>query len=382
MIKRLPIFLFIFLLVYFYFKDEIFKNNTILVGASLPKTGIIKAWGTSVSSGANSYFKYINDSSYLGNKKIKFIIYDDKYEPDLTLDNLKKLIYIDKVYALFGFVGTPTVKNILPILDEENIPVIAPFTGASFLRRKNHSNYINFRSSYNEEIETLVKYLNDTKKLNKFAVFYQNDDYGEEGYVSLINSLKKRNLQLVAEGSYKRNTISINHAIHEIRHTTPEVIMMIGAYKANALFIKKAKEDSNFKNTIFCNISFGDANAMVHELQALNVDTKNLIFSQVVPNYLDSSIPVVKEYQTLMKKYYPDEKLSFISLEAFLASKTFVWALSKIEGNITRSKLLKLLKKVPPNLLEGLHLNFKNAQLLNKIYLFEYEKSTFKLIKQ
>lgn len=381
MLKRLPILIFLLILFYVYTKERNFKENTIKIGTSLPNTGMIKQWGKSVEAGANSYFKYANENNIIKDKKIDLIIYDDKYEPDLTLDNLKKLIYIDKVYALFGFVGTPTVKNILPILDEENIPLIAPFTGASFLRRKNHSNYINFRSSYNEEIETMVKYLNDTKKLNKFAVFYQNDDYGEEGYVSLINSLKKRNLQLVAEGSYKRNTISINHAIHEIRHTTPEVIMMIGAYKANALFIKKAKEDSNFKNTIFCNISFGDANAMVHELQALNVDTKNLIFSQVVPNYLDSSIPVVKEYQTLMKKYYPDEKLSFISLEAFLASKTFVWALSKIEGNITRSKLLKLLKKVPPNLLEGLHLNFKNSQLLNKIYLFEYEKSTFKLIK-
>jgi len=382
MIKRLPIFLFIFLLVYFYFKDEIFKNNTILVGASLPKTGIIKAWGTSVSSGANSYFKYVNDSSLLGDKKIKFIIYDDKYEPELTIDNTNKLIFNDKVYALFGFVGTPTVKSVLPILYDEQIPFFAAFTGASFLRNKQNENFINFRSSYKEEIESLVEYLHVKKGLNKIAVFYQNDDYGEEGYVSLLSSLKKRKLPLLAEGSYKRNTLSITHAFNEIKDAKPEAIIMIGAYKTNSLFIKKAKENKNLQDTVFCNISFGDANEMVKELKKLNSNTKNLIFSQVVPSYMDTSIPVIKEYQILMKRYYPKEQLGFISLEAFLASKVLVNAIGRIKGDVTRNKLLYTLKTTPNDLLDGLNLRFINSQLLNKIYLYEYKNSSFIELKQ
>lgn len=382
MIKRLPIFLFIFLLVYFYFKDEIFKNNTILVGASLPKTGIIKAWGTSVSSGANSYFKYVNDSSLLGDKKIKFIIYDDKYEPELTIDNTNKLIFNDKVYALFGFVGTPTVKSVLPILYDEQIPFFAAFTGASFLRNKQNENFINFRSSYKEEIESLVEYLHVKKGLNKIAVFYQNDDYGEEGYVSLLSSLKKRKLPLLAEGSYKRNTLSITHAFNEIKDAKPEAIIMIGAYKTNSLFIKKAKENKNLQDTVFCNISFGDANEMVKELKKLNSNTKNLIFSQVVPSYMDTSIPVIKEYQILMKRYYPKEQLGFISLEAFLASKVLVNAIGRIKGDVTRNKLLYTLKTTPNDLLDGLNLRFINSQLLNRIYLYEYKNSSFIELKQ
>jgi len=382
MIKRLPIFLFIFLLVYFYFKDEIFKNNTILVGASLPKTGIIKAWGTSVSSGANSYFKYVNDSSLLGDKKIKFIIYDDKYEPELTIDNTNKLIFNDKVYALFGFVGTPTVKSVLPILYDEQIPFFAAFTGASFLRNKQNENFINFRSSYKEEIESLVEYLHVKKGLNKIAVFYQNDDYGEEGYVSLLSSLKKRKLPLLAEGSYKRNTLSITHAFNEIKDAKPEAIIMIGAYKTNSLFIKKAKENKNLQDTVFCNISFGDANEMVKELKKLNSNTKNLIFSQVVPSYMDTSIPVIKEYQILMKRYYPKEQLGFISLEAFLASKVLVNAIKRIKGDVTRNKLLYTLKTTPNDLLNGLDLRFINSQLLNKIYLYEYKNSNFIELEQ
>lgn len=382
MLKRLPIIIFLFIIFYIYFKEEVFKEKTLIVGASLPNTGIIKSWGESVSNGVNAYLSYANDNNLIKNKKIEFLVYDDKYEPELTYENTQKLVYENKVFALFGFVGTPTIKRVLPILYDENIPFFSAFSGASFLRNNKNQNFINFRSSYDQEIDNLINYLNDEKKLNKIAVFYQNDDYGEEGYISLLNLLKNKNLKLVAEGSYKRNTLSINHAFNEIKDAKPEVIFMIGAYKTNSLFIKKAKENENLKNVIFCNISFGDANSMVKELENLNTTSENIIFSQVVPSYTNTSIPVVNEYQNLMKKYYPKEELGFISLEAFLSSKILVNAISRINGEITREKLILTLKTTPNNLLEGIPLEYRNSQLLNKTFLFEYKNNEFIEIKR
>ena len=377
MLKRLPIIIFIFIIFYIYFKDDVFKEKTLIVGASLPNTGIIKSWGESVSSGVNAYFSYANENNLIKNKKIEFLVYDDKYEPELTYENTQKLIYDNKVFALFGFVGTPTVKRVLPILYDENIPFFSAFSGASFLRDNKNTNFINFRASYDQEIETMINYLNVEKKLNKIAVFYQNDDYGEEGYISLVNLLKNKNLQLVAEGSYKRNTLSINHAFNEIKDAKPEVIFVIGAYKTNSLFIKKAKENDHLKDVIFCNISFGDANSMVKELENLKIDTENLIFSQVVPSYTNTNVKAVQEYQTIMQKYFPNEEFGFLSLEAFLSSKILVNAISRITGEITREKLLLTLKTTPNNLLEGIPLDYKNSQLLNKTYLFEYKNKQF-----
>ncbi len=378
MLKKTPIILFIFLFSYYFFKEEIYTEKKITIGSSLPKTGISKDWGDSVIAGANSYFKYVNEHKILKDKTIEFITYDDKYEPELTQENIQKLLFEKNVYALFGFVGTPTVKSILPTLEEVNVPFFAPFTGASFLRRTSNKNIINFRTSYENEIETLINYLKEKKKLNKFAVFYQNDDYGEEGYISIIKALDKRGLKLSAEGSYKRNTLSINHAFNEIKDAKPEAIIMIGANKSNALFIKKAKQNIHFKDTIFCNISFGDANAMIKELKKLNTNTQNLIFSQVVPYYNDTSKNIIIEYQYMMRKYYPEEEFGFISLEAFLAAKVLVNALDRIKGDRTRNKLTLTLKTTYQNLLKDIKLKYKNNQLSNKVYLFEYMNSEFK----
>lgn len=205
-------------------------------------------------------------------------------------------------------------------------------------------------------------------------MFYQNDDYGEEGYISLIQALNKRNLSLIAEGTYKRNTLSLSHAFDEIKEVKAEVIVLVGAYKANALFIQKAKQHPNFKNTIFCVISFGDANAMVQELQE---QTQNIIFSQVVPSYDDISIPVINEYKLLMKRYYPNEPLGFISLESFLAAKTVVKTIQSMKGSLTHENFLKTIKTLPPDFLEGISTEFKNSQLLNRVHLFEYKESKF-----
>ena len=377
MLKKLSIIIFIFIIFYIYFKDEVFKNQTLVIGASLPNTGIIKSWGEAVTIGANAYFSYANENNLIKDKKIEFLVYDDKYEPELTYENTQKLIYEDKVFALFGYVGTPTVKRVLPILYDEDIPFFSAFSGASFLRDETNKNFINFRASYKQEIETLINYLKEEKRLNKIAVFYQNDDYGEEGYISLVNSLQQKNLKLVAEGSYKRNTLSINHAFTKIKDAKPEVIFMIGAYKTNSLFIKRAKENENLKDVIFCNISFGDANSMVKELENLNSNTKNLIFSQIVPSYANINIPIAKEYQELMKKYYPQEELGFLSFEAFLSSKILVNAISKIKGDITREKFLYMLKTTPKNLLEGITLDYNKTQLSNHVYLFEYKNNQF-----
>ncbi len=154
---------------------------------------------------------------------------------------------------------------------------------------------------------------------------------------------------------------------------------MIGANKENTLFIKKAKHNNNFKDTLFCNISFGDANAMINEL---GENTDNLIFSQVVPNYNDISIPVVKEYHEVVSKYYKDFKPGFISLEAYLSAKIIVTGLENVKGSLTRKRFLETMEHLPKNILKGIPINLKNRQYLNNIYLFTYKNNRFEEIKK
>lgn len=366
---------------FFFFFTTSYKSaekNTILLGASLPLTGINSHLGRDVVVGANTYFSHTNARGGVQGKKIEFIQYDDKYEPENTFSNTIKLISKDDVFALFGFVGTPTVKRVLPLISETNIPFIAPYTGASFLRTKDTPNVVNFRSSYNEELDALVEYLTKQKNITRFAIFYQNDDYGEEGYIALSNALAKRNLSLSAEGTYKRNTLSIRHAIHEIEAAKPEAIILVGSYKPTARFIEKVKEHIPAK-MIFCPISFVNADALMGELHGKG---ENIIFSQTIPSYDDFYSKEAVEYLKNLSFYYPEEKPSLVSYEAYLAAKAVVTALKAINGTITPNKFLDKLKHTPIQTLDNIPLKYNHAQLLNQVYLSNYVNGKFEIIQK
>lgn len=356
------------------YSSKIDNQNAILLGTSLPITGINKELGKEVVEGANTYFSHVNARGGIDGKHINLIFYDDKYEPQNTLKNINRLIDKDRVFSLFGFVGTPTTKKVLPIIRDEDIPFIAPFTGASFLRNSNFNNIVNFRSSYKEEIERIIDYLYKNKKINDFAIFYQNDDYGEEGYIATIEALRKRSLNLVSEGTYKRNTLSIRHALHEIKSTKPEAIIIVGAYKPSAHFIKKARECC-FDDVIFAPISFVNANALIDEL---NGDGKNILFSQTVPSYDDRTLDVANEYRNLLDFYYPMNEPTYASFEAFLVAKLVVNALQNIEGSLTPKKFLTNIKNLPYDVLGEIPIKYKDTQLLNMTYLSVYENGKFK----
>jgi ABC-type branched-subunit amino acid transport system substrate-binding protein len=363
---------------FFYHKQPRTTKEPIVLGASLPLSGINSNLGQDIVVGANTYFSHINARGGVNGRKIEFIQYDDKYEPENTLTNTLTLINKDKVFGLFGFVGTPTVKRILPLITNSDIPFVAPYTGASFLRENNADNIINFRSSYQDEIEALVAFLTEKKGFTRFAIFYQNDDYGEEGYIALSTALSNRQLRLQAEGTYKRNTLSIRHAIREIASVKPEAIILVGAYKPTARFIDKVKECC-FDNITFCPISFVNANALIDELGG-NGD--NILFSQTVPSYDESHSQEAEKYLSLLSFYYPKEKPSLVSYESYLAAKTVVQALQSNDADINRKAFIDNLKSVNKFTLNNIPLEYHHSQLLNQVYLSTYSNGKFHIIEK
>lgn len=110
---------------------------------------------------------------------------DDGYNPVPAIENTIKLIETDKVFLLFGYIGTPTVTRVLPILkrySDESAYLFFPFTGAQPHRQYPYDQFVfNLRASYHQETEGLVNHLVSIGR-RKIAVFYQADAYGRSGW--------------------------------------------------------------------------------------------------------------------------------------------------------------------------------------------------------
>lgn len=346
-------------------------SKEIRLGISLPLSSINEALGKSVLQGAQVAFRVANAQGGIAGKPIRLIAYDDKYEPQITLANTHKLLEKDRVFALFGFVGTPTVKKILPIIGDT--PFVAPYTGASFLRDPSWSNLVNFRSSYRDEIQKIVDYLVAKRAFKQFAIFYQNDDYGIEGYNAAVTALRKYKLSLVGEGTYKRNTLSVRHALNEIKGSHPDAIIIVGAYKPSAYFIREARRCCD-AGVVFAPISFVNADALVAELGNA---TEGILFSQTVPAYDDQTIQAVRSFRRDLAHFAPKSKPTFAALEGYLAARAVVAALRKQKGQVNRKSFLRTLKNLRADDLEGLPIRYQNTQLLNQVYLSTFHDGAF-----
>ena len=88
----------------------------IVLGVSAAFSGPSRGLGIELYRGANSYFEHVNRAGGLGGRKVVLKTYDDGYQPNPAVTNTMTLVLEDQVFALFGYVGTPTVTRVLPML--------------------------------------------------------------------------------------------------------------------------------------------------------------------------------------------------------------------------------------------------------------------------
>jgi ABC-type branched-subunit amino acid transport system substrate-binding protein len=336
----------------------------VTIGMCNALTGPASALGTGMKKGSMVYFDKVNKAGGINGRKIRVISYDDGYEPKNTVEQTRKLIQQDRVFALFGYVGTPTSSAVLPLINEARIPFWGPFTGAEFLRTPVNRHIFNVRGSYFDEAETQVQYLTEKRGIKRIAILYQNDAYGLAVKGGILKALKKRNLDLAGVGTFERNTEDVSAGLASLKKANPEAVSMVGTYKAIATFIKKAKAEGF--NPVFLNVSFVGTAALVKELAGAG---DGVIITQVMPSPRDTSVPLVAQYRADMKTAGQTE-LDYTDLEGYVDAVVFVETLKKAGANLTRDSFIAAAEGLNAAI-GGLNFKFTPADhhALEKIYL-------------
>ena len=317
------------------------SKNTILLGQSLPLSGPSAQIGKKYQAGAQAWFNEVNRKGGINGKKIRLISLDDQYEPELTIINTKRLLEKPNLLALFGYVGTPTTKEILPFIEERKIPLIAPLTGASILRDKDLKMVVNLRASYQMEIDKIVESLVRNAR-QKIAIIYQDDAFGKDGLKSAESALKKHGLKPIAIATVQRNSAQIQSALQVLTSSQPNAIIIISTYVSSAALSRELLQ-RDVKAQIM-NVSFVGTRALE---QSLPVGLANGIgVSQVVPFPWDRWIPVVADYQRLMRVNNSSARFGFTSLEGFMAARLITEGIKKVQGPLTREALITSLKTI------------------------------------
>ena len=326
-------------------------DDKIILGQSAALTGPAAQLGLQFQSGAKLCFDQVNAQGGIGKRLIELRTLDDGYEPDRCAENTRKLI-ADDVFALFGYIGTPTSVVALPQVNKAKMPFIAPCTGAMVLRNPFSRYVFHVRASYNDETALIVKQLTNLG-LKKIAVFYQNDSYGKAGLDGVMLALGALQLKPVATGTVERNTVEVAKAVNAIMAAMPEAVVQVGAYKACAAFIRQARKAGY--GGLFYNVSFVGTQALSDEL---GKDAAGVVVSQVMPSPYSGSRLVVREFQDAVKAAGKGAQANFSSMEGYVAARVMVEGLKRAGVKLSRESLITGLESIGTQSLAGFSVSF------------------------
>jgi len=314
-------------------------STELVLGQSAPLSGPSAMLGSEYREGALAYFAEMNRQGGVHGKLLRLLSLDDRYEPPLTLRNTKQLIERDKVFALFGYVGTPTVKAVLPLIEKQKIPLIAPLTGAQLLRQPHRPMVFNLRTSYHMEIDRMVDYLVRSGR-HRVAVVYQNDAFGQDGLRGALKALRRHGLKPVTSASVERNSSQTNGAARMVQNANANAVLVVTAYPSSASFSRQMRQSGSTAQLM--NVSFVGTSALRSSLQSH--EASGIGVAQVVPFPWNERVPVVKEYQKLMRRQQTKPHFGFSSLEGFLAAKMTVEGLRRAGPEPTRQRFVTALE--------------------------------------
>ncbi len=343
-------------------------DTEIKLGMVNAQTGGAAGLGNGMRVGAEAFFKEANAKGGILGRKINLVVADDGYEPDKAIDQTLKMIDGQKVFALFGYVGTPTANAVIPIVKEDKVPLVGLFTGAMTLRNPVTHEIINIRASYNDEPEMLIEHFVKDTGAKKFAVFYQDDGFGQAVLSGTEKALKKRGLDVVAKGTFQRNTLAVKTGLASVMAANPDVVIMVGPYSPIGVFIKEAKTDG--LKAHLATVSFVGTDDLV---SAVGKEGDGVVISQVVPFPEDPSVPIIKECGTLITKYFPDQKTGFVNMEGCITAKVMCMALEKAGKDLTRDGLINAFEDMKNVDIGGMVLSLgkDNHQASNTVFLTE-----------
>jgi ABC-type branched-subunit amino acid transport system substrate-binding protein len=345
------------------------SQSEIRLGMSADFSASAQAVSIELYRGAMAYLLPLNNAGGVNGRRVVIKPYDDQYEPDLAIRNTLKLMDEDDVFALFSYVGTPTMNRTLPLLQmhqDKHFLLLFPFTGADTNRIPPYDQLsFNLRASYDQEMKGLVDHFVAVNR-TRIAVFYQADAYGRAGWGGLRRALDEHGLKIAGEATYRRGSPfdqSYDRQVAIMQRLRPDAVVCVGTYPACAGFIRDMRDRG--VDCPVATISFVGSGPMLKLLSAAeresNKDyTSRLVSSEVVPSYNDDSLPAVREYREAMDRYrdaimppdsllYPHGKAAdreyapvpygFVSLEGYLNAKLFTAILQRMGADPRRADL-------------------------------------------
>ena len=211
--------------------NEGISATEIVIGTHQDLSGPIKGWGVPVSNGMKMAVEEVNAAGGIHGRKIKLIIEDSGYDPKRAVLASQKMVERDKIFAMVGPMGSPTVLASQDVLFDAGVLQLFPLTAAEFTFKFDPAKpqerlKFNNLLPYVESTRAAVKYMVEAKNFKKPCIMHQDDEYGKNVLDGFTQQLTAMKLTPASITSYKRGVSDFSAQVAKMKADGCDMVVL------------------------------------------------------------------------------------------------------------------------------------------------------------
>ncbi|HYG90726.1 MAG TPA: ABC transporter substrate-binding protein [Azospirillum sp.] len=217
--------------------------DDIVLGGSIPMTGVFAFAGIGIQAGITDYAKIVNDAGGIKGRKLRFAFEDTGYKVDTSVAVFNKLVAQDKPNLYYGD-STAFSKTINPELERSGNMLMA---GASFATELNDPKKypLQFMAGpdYTEMVGILLRYIAKEKPGAKIAFVNSDTEFGRDPIATSEKKAVELGLKVAEKIVTPPGSVDVSTEVLKLRRAAPDYTIFHGYVMAPIPeFIAQAKQ--------------------------------------------------------------------------------------------------------------------------------------------
>ncbi|MHC2624542.1 branched-chain amino acid transport system substrate-binding protein [Bradyrhizobium huanghuaihaiense] len=324
--------------------NEGISATEIVLGTHQDLSGPIKGWGVPVSNGMKMAVEEVNAAGGVNGRKIRLVVEDSGYDPKKAVLASQKLIERDKIFAMVGPMGSPTVLAAQDILLDAGVLQLFPLTAAEFTFKFDPAKpqerlKFNNLLPYVESTRAALKYMIEAKNFKKPCIMHQDDEYGKNVLDGFNQQLAAMKLQPASITSFKRGASDFSAQVAKMKSDGCDLVVLGAVLREPIGTMTEAKK-------LGWDVTFlGATPVNVLEVPALGKEVVEGLYaaSNFEIPYEDTAKGKVKDWLVNYKKMF-NADANTQAIIGYNAVMTFAHYANKAGKDLTGQKMLDALE--------------------------------------
>lgn len=336
-------------------EDPGITAKSIQLSSSTLFTGPLAGFGENIAAGAKAALNKVNSAGGINGRELLLDFKDDGYDAKRSVANIQSFLKDNNTFSFFCTAGTPANIEIIPIMKEAGVPLVAPYTGSMAIRKPEYDHVFHVRASYTDEVINLMQQISKMG-LRNVGIVYMDNAFGKGQADDAIAELKRNKTSIAASVPAATDGSNAQAVAKKIIAAKPSCIFLGTSGSLSSSVFNAIK-----KELIQIPVLTTSVGLTPSDVKKIGSPIGGTAITRVFPNPLNQRKKLARVFQQDMKRVGEGDKINAISLETYMDLLITAEGLRRAGSQLSRASFINAMRNMKNFDIDGFKVSFSKS---------------------